>query len=169
MDLMPLHPKLVHLPIALAVLMPLLSAGLWVAWWKAWLPRRGWWVAAGLQAVLVVAGLGALQSGEADEERVEQLVPETRIDAHEEAAQVFVAASAAVLVLAIASLLIRSEKTARAVAAAATLGTLAVFGLGYRTGEAGGRLVYQDGAAGAFASAGPAAGAPGAAEKDDDD
>ena len=31
---MPVHPMLVHLPIALAVLMPLVSAGLLIAWWR---------------------------------------------------------------------------------------------------------------------------------------
>ena len=28
------HPKLVHVPIALAVLMPLLSGSLLLAWWR---------------------------------------------------------------------------------------------------------------------------------------
>ncbi len=40
----------------------------------------------------------------------------------------------------------------------ACLGTLLVFGLGYRTGEAGGRLVYEHGAAQAYA--GPAGVSP---------
>jgi len=35
-------------------------------------------------------------------------------------------------------------------AAVATLGTLVVLGLGYRTGQAGGSLVYEHGAAQAF-------------------
>lgn len=167
MDLLPLHPKLVHLPMALAVLMPLLSAGLWLAWWRAWLPRRAWVVAAAFQAILVASGVAALRSGEADEERVERVVAEQRIEAHEAAAEAFVVASAVVLVLAIGVLLIRHEAGARAVAAIAAAGTIAVFALGYRTGEAGGRLVYQDGAAAAFAdpARAPAARAPG----DDDD
>ena len=42
MDTLPLHPKIVHLPIALAVLMPLITAGLLIAWWRDMLPRRTW-------------------------------------------------------------------------------------------------------------------------------
>ena len=42
METLPLHPKIVHLPIALAVLMPLITAGLLIAWWRDMLPRRAW-------------------------------------------------------------------------------------------------------------------------------
>jgi hypothetical protein len=54
-----------------------------------------------------------------------------------------------------------------AAAAAAFLGTLLVFGLGYRTGEAGGRLVYQHGAARAYV--GPGAVLPGDIIPSDED
>lgn len=171
MDL-PLHPKLVHLPIALAVLMPLLSLGVLIAWATRVLPRRTWLVAVVLQGVLLGSGIAALRSGEADEERAEAVVPEAAIEAHEEAATTFVAASAVVLALALAAAALRDERWARGAAALATAGTLVVLGLGYRTGEAGGRLVYQHGAASAFASpqapALPAA-APQRDHDDDDD
>lgn len=163
MDSLPLHPKLVHLPIALAVLMPLLSAGLLLAWWRAWLPRRGWLVVVALQAVLVVSGVAALRTGETDEERVEARVAETAIEAHEEAAQLFVMGGAAVLLVGLAAVFLRREGAARGLAAAATAGTLAVLFLGYRTGEAGGRLVYQHGAASAYAVAGAGGGDGGGA------
>lgn len=90
MDTLPLHPKIVHLPIALAVLMPLITAGLLIAWWRDMLPRRTWWIAVALQAVLVGSGLYARETGEADEERVEARVGEAPLEAHEEAATVFV-------------------------------------------------------------------------------
>lgn len=152
MNQLPLHPLLVHLPIALAVLMPLVSAGLLVAWWKGVLPRRAWAVAVLLQGALVVSGLVALRTGEADEERIESVVAEAPIEAHEEAAQVFVAGSAAVLALGIAAAALRNERRAQAAAVVATMGTVLVLGLGYRTGEAGGRLVYEHGAASAYAT-----------------
>jgi hypothetical protein len=56
-----------------------------------------------------------------------------------------------VFLLALASAAVRKEAHARRIAAAATLGTLVVIGLGYRVGDAGGRLVYQHGAAAAWA------------------
>jgi hypothetical protein len=174
MDL-PLHPKLVHLPIALGVLMPLVTAGLLVAWWRGWLPRRTWLIAVVLQGLLVGSGLVAQRSGEADEERVERVVPEALIEAHEEAATAFVGAAAAVLVLAAAAAAVRSPRVAQGLAALSTAGALLVLAPGYRVGEAGGRLVYQHGAAAAFAApdaaAAPVRSTPGARRDrgDDDD
>lgn len=159
MDLLPLHPKLVHLPIALAVLMPMMSVGLLIAWWRQWLPRHAWIIAVSLQAVLVASGLAALRSGEADGERVERFVSEAQIDSHEDAAEIFVWGAAAVLALVIGAALLRNERGARAIAALAAAGTLIVFFLGYRTGQAGGELVYRNGAASAFTSTQPGVGA----------
>lgn len=170
MDFTLLHPKLVHLPIALGVLMPLLSVGALVAWWRGWLPKRAWAFVVALQALLVVSGVAAMRTGEVDEERVERVVAEARIEAHEEAAEVFVWGAAGVLALALAVAAVRNERTSRALAGLAVVGTLGVLYLGYRTGEAGGRLVYQDGAASAY-TAGAAGGAAAEAggDKDDDD
>ncbi len=147
-----LHPKLVHIPIALAVLMPLISGGLLTAWLTGFLPRRAWLVGAALQAVLVVGALASLRTGEADEDRVEKTAGKAAIEAHEEAAQVFTGGAALVLVLAILAASLKGEAAARGLAIAATVGSLAVLGLGYRTGEKGGHLVY--GAAAGQAAAG---------------
>lgn len=167
------HPKVVHLPIALAVLMPLVSFGLVLAWWRDWLPRRAWILAAALQGALLVSGIVSLRTGEAEEERVEEVVPEAALEAHEEAAQIFVAASGLVLGLALAAAFVPKPGPALGLAAAAALGTVVVLGLGYRVGEAGGRLVYEHGAASvhvrqAQAGGGATAG-EGAADHDEDD
>lgn len=151
---MPLHPVIVHLPIALAVLMPLVSIGLLVAWWRGALQRRTWIIAIALQALLVGSGLLASQTGEADEDRVEAVVAHDAIEQHEEAAETFVYAAAGVLVLVLAAGLIPRERAARAVAVLAAAGTLGVLGLGYLTGKAGGDLVYRHGAANAYATGG---------------
>lgn len=147
MDSLFFHPKLVHVPIALGVLMPLISAGLLLAWWRDWLPRRVWFLAVGLQVILVGSGVVALRSGEADEERVERVVAERFIEAHEEAAEAFVWGSAGVLGVMLLASAFGARRPGLPLAAAATLGTFIVLGLGYRTGQAGGRLVYQHGAA----------------------
>jgi uncharacterized membrane protein len=144
---MPLHPVIVHVPIALAVLMPLVSAGLLLSWWRGWLPRRAWWVAVALHAALVGSSLLALKTGHTDSERVEQTRGEAAVDAHEEAAESFVWAAAAALALALGSAVIRREAGARATGAVAVAASLAVLALGYRTGHAGGELVYGDGSA----------------------
>ena len=86
---LPLHPKLVHLPIALAVLMPVLTGVLWIALLRGWLPLRAWLLAVGAQVLLLGSSVLAMRSGENDEERVERLVPEAALEAHEEAAERF--------------------------------------------------------------------------------
>ncbi len=153
MDALFFHPKLVHVPIALSVLMPIIAGSLLLAWWRHWLPRRGWLLAIGLQAILLGSGVLALRSGEADEDRVERIVAERFIEAHEEAAGVFVGASGGVLAAMLLAAAFGSRRAGLPIAGAATLGTVLVLGLGYRTGQAGGSLVYEHGAAQAYSGA----------------
>jgi len=164
--MLPLHPRLVHLPIALSVLMPLVTSGLLLAWWRGWLPRRAWVVAVVLQGALVVGGVAAIRSGEADEHRAETVLSERLIEEHEDAAKLLTGGALVVLLVAAAGLLLRGEGAARAAAAVAVVGTLAVLLLAYRAGELGGRLVYVHGAASAFTPAPGAAPAPAKHEGD---
>ncbi len=151
MNSVPLHPSIVHIPIALAVLMPLVAGGLLLAWWRGWFPRRVLIVAVLMQATLVGTSFAALETGEGDEERVEKvLASEAGLEAHEEAAEGFFLATIAVLVLMGAGALIPKESVGRGALAVAVVGTLVVAGLGYRVGHAGGELVYLDGAARAY-------------------
>jgi len=154
MDQLFFHPKVVHLPMALAALMPLVAGGVLFAWWRGWFQRRVWVIVFLLQAVLVGSGAVAMNTGEREEERVEEIVADERIEAHEEAAESFVWASAAVLLLLAVPLVLPEGRARHAVSIGAFLGTLIVFGLGYQTGEAGGRLVYQHGAAQAYVTNG---------------
>lgn len=164
------HPKVVHLPIALSLLMPLVCAGLLLAWMRNLLPRRTWIVAVVLQAFLAGSGFVAMQSGEAEEETVEALVAEARIEAHEEAAEIFTWSAVAALFLFAVALLLPGEALAQKVAMAATAASLVVLFLGYRTGQAGGSLVYEHGAASAYTSSAPGIGqAPGTFADTDDD
>ncbi|MGB8328869.1 MAG: DUF2231 domain-containing protein [Polyangiales bacterium] len=150
MDQLLFHPKVVHLPIALAVLMPLLSGGVILGWWRGWFDRRVWVLVFALQAVLVGSGVLAMNTGEREEERIEEVVAERYIEAHEEAAEAFVWASAALLVLMAGPLVLKEGRARQAVSLGAFLGTLLVFGLGFKAGEAGGELVYAHGAAQAY-------------------
>jgi uncharacterized membrane protein len=144
------HPKVVHLPIALAILMPFITGGALFAWWKGWFDRRTWAAVLLLQAVLVGSGIVAMNTGEREEDRVEQVVAERHIETHEEAAEVFVWASAVVLLLMGLPLALPDGRVRQAASLGALVGTLLVFGLGYRVGEAGGKLVYQHGAGQAY-------------------
>lgn len=155
MDALLFHPKLVHIPMALGVLMPLIAGGLLLAWWRNWLPQRSWFIAIALQGILLASGALALRSGEDEGDRVEAVVAERFIEEHEEAAEAFVWASGGVLALMLLAAALGARRSGLPTAAAGTLGTFLVLGLGYRTGQAGGNLVYQHGAAQAYT--GPAA------------
>ncbi|MDH5493969.1 MAG: hypothetical protein OEY14_18610, partial [Myxococcales bacterium] len=99
MNEIPIHPAIVHLPIALAMLMPLFALLIGLAVHRRKLPRWTWAFALGLQVLLVGSGMVAMQTGEHDEEIVEEIVPEQAIEAHEEAAEVFVWTGAGLVVL----------------------------------------------------------------------
>lgn len=165
MDALLFHPKLVHVPIALGVLMPFIAATLLVAWWRGWLPGRVWLLAVGLQGVLVGSGVLAMRTGGAEEDRVKRVVAERFIEEHEEAAETFVWAGGAVFGFMLLAGVIRRDRAALSLAAVATMGTILVLGLGYRTGEAGGRLVYENGAAQVYVV--PAANPPAATRHDE--
>jgi uncharacterized membrane protein len=164
--MLPLHPRIVHLPVALAMLMPLVTSGLLLAWWRGWLPRRAWAVAVALQLVLVVGGIVALRTGEADSRQAETVVAESLVDAHEDAGKLLTAGAFVVLLLTAGALALKSDGAARAVAALATVGTLAVLLLAWRAGHLGGQLVYVHGAARAYAPGAPPA-APAVHGEDD--
>lgn len=173
MNGLPLHPKLVHLPIALAVLMPLLTSGVLLAWWRGWLQKRTWFVVLACQALLFGSGFLAMQSGEGDADRVERVVGEAVVEEHEEAADAFQVGAGVVFGLCLLPLLLRRQGMAQAAALGATVGSLAVLWLGVRVGEAGGALVYRHGAAAVFVQDAPGGGGAAVPQKrgdgDDDD
>ncbi len=171
MDAIFFHPKIVHLPVALGMLMPLVSGAIVIAWWRNWLPARAWLITVILQSVLVVSGVTAMKTGEMEEERVERVVSEHFIEEHEEAAETFVWAAAAVLAAMLLGVATSRLSIGLSIATAAALATLIVMGLGYRTGQAGGALVYQHGAASAYDLAGTGAiiNAPARTEDMEDD
>lgn len=168
MDPSPLHPFFVHLPLALAVVIPLLSLGILIAWWRDWLPGRAWAIAVAFQLLLAGAAFAAVQTGEVDEEHVEEiLVDEDPLEVHEERGESFFWATLVGLALMAAPMLIPGQKRKKGVAAVATLATVGVAALAVAVGESGGELVYEHGAASAY-SAG-ASGADSAPEDHDDD
>lgn len=165
-----LHPLLVHLPIALAVLLPALTGILWFALVRSWLPLRAWALAVGAQALLLGSGWLAMQSGEADEDLVERIVPEAALEAHEAAAERFLFGAGAVLLLSLVPLLgRRNPRLATWSAGATCVATLGVLALGYGVGKAGGELVYRHGAAAAFATPGAQPVGTGAPRRREDD
>ena len=140
----PLHPAVVHLPVALAVLIPVLAvlgAGMI---YKSILPARSWILIVLLQALLVGSGWAASQTGENEEDRVERVVAEDLIDEHEEAAERFLfLAGLGLLATGTGLFAGRSGSIGRVVGSAATVVVLAA---AISVGHSGGELVYKHGA-----------------------
>jgi uncharacterized membrane protein len=149
----PLHPLVVHFPIVLSVLLPISVLVAIRAIRKGTTPRRAWSLPLALAAALTLSAYVATQTGEAEEDRVEQVVAESAIHRHEEAGERFLVLSGVLLLVAAVGLAPSTlGRAARIVTAGGALGLVAA---GALAGHSGGTLVYRDGAASAYA--GPAA------------
>lgn len=144
----PLHPAVVHLPVAIAVLVPIFAIGALFFIRRGTRPRTAWGITVSLLAALLLSGWVALQTGEQQEERVEDVVAERSIHTHEEAAEVFLLTTGLVLAASLAGF--ASGRLGQAGRWATTAGTVAILGAGWNVGHTGGMLVYRDGAASAY-------------------
>ena len=145
-----LHPKIVHIPLALALIMPLLGGALTLAWWRGWYPRRVWIIALVMHIALTASAFAAMQTGEDEEHTAEKVVGAAKISEHEEAAESFLLASVAALFLALIAAVAEDEEVALRFALATVVVASGSALLAIDTGDHGGRLVYKYGAARAF-------------------
>jgi len=144
----PLHPAVVHFPIALAALIPLFAALILLAIRSGRTPPLTWAVVVLMQALLVGSAWFAEETGHDQHERVEKVVDERHVEEHEEAAEWVVRIASAGLAVAALGLVGGSAGAwARAGALVVSLATLAA---AVRTGHLGGELVYRHGAANAY-------------------
>ena len=144
----PLHPAVVHLPMALVVLLPVTVA---VATWvirRGGAPMRVWGVAVAFHAALALSTWASLASGEAAEEQVEKLVAEAPLSSHEEAAEAFMTLAIGATVISLLGL--RRDRAGSIARGVAGVGTLVLLGAGWQVGHSGGQLVYRYGAGSAY-------------------
>lgn len=162
----PLHPAVVHFPIVLAVFLPVIAA---VILWKIHdgARQRSWGYVVLTAVLLVGSGLVAKETGEDQEDKVEQVVPEGAVHDHEEAAEAFLLA--AWIVLGISLVGFAPGVAGKAGRLVAFAGTLAVLWFGWRVGDLGGKLVYQHGAASAYTADAAGGAQPPTPIEDDDD
>lgn len=147
---LPLHPALVHLPLALAVLVPLVALFVWLGQKSGKLSPQTWMLVIGLQLLLVGSGYLSMQLGENDEETVEHFVKnEAAIETHEEAAELFVFSEAALLVLIIAAGFLGKIPYLKPFS---VLTSVVLMITALNAGHTGGKLIYEEGAAQAYSS-----------------
>jgi uncharacterized membrane protein len=158
----PLHPAIVHFPVVLAFLLPLFVAGALWAIRRGVDARRAWLLPVVGAAALGLSAWAAVETGESTGERVERVVSEQVVEEHEEMAEAFLTASAALAGVALLGLVGGiTGKTARVVTG---VGSIVLVVMVARVGHSGGELVYKHGAASAYVS--PSGRATGAAAGD---
>jgi uncharacterized membrane protein len=148
----PLHPAIVHFPVVLAFLLPISA---FVALWtirKGARVTRAWAVPLAVAAALALSSWAATETGESQEEKVENVVAEAPFEAHEEAAELFMTGSALVLLLTAAGMI--KGITGRVGRVVTAVAAIALVAGGAYVGHTGGQLVYKYGAASAYAPAG---------------
>ncbi len=145
----PLHPAVVHFPIVFMVLLPIVAAGALWAIRRGTPPSKAWAGSVATAAALTLSSWVAVETGEGEEDKVEQVVAESSLHGHEEAAERFLLLSGVLLVVTAAGLL--RGVPGRAARLGATAGALGLVALGAQVGHSGGNLVYRDGAASAYA------------------
>jgi uncharacterized membrane protein len=151
MNGLPLHPAIVHFPIAFALLVPVLGAA--VLWWtrqRDELAREALRIPAALQAVVAVGCFFAQRTGDDEHHEVEDVVDRALIHAHEESGELFLIVSLVTLVAWFASAVAGRVALARKAALVAVVLGIVAAGLGLRAGHKGGELVYEHGAAEAW-------------------
>ena len=141
---LPLHPAVVHLPIALTLVMPLIIFILIVIEKQEMASLKNWSVALILQIVVAASSMLASNLGEKDEEIVERVVSGAWIHLHEEWGEKVVWFSFGVLGVMILSLLLRRVRFVKFLVLLASLA--AIYPV-LQAGKSGGELVYRHGAA----------------------
>jgi uncharacterized membrane protein len=138
----PLHPAIVHFPIVFTILLPFVALGTLWAIRRGARPARAWAVPLLAAAAVSLSAWVAVQTGEADEKRAEDIAGEQVLHDHEEAAERFLLLSGGVVMLMAAGFLRGSPgKAGRMVASVAALALVLA---GYQVGHSGGRVVFGD-------------------------
>ena len=163
----PLHPAVVHFPVALALIFPVMAAIALI------FIRRGssainTWIPISVLALMIFAGtLVAKNTGAEEEEKVEDVVSRSVIHDHEENAELFAILAGIMLAVSLAGFV--PKKWGDAARYLTIVASLAVVAVAYQTGKSGGELVYEHGAAAAYIDAGANSGAVLDTVREDDD
>lgn len=145
----PFHPVIVHFPIALTFILPVLMLVFAFMIKSNKMSHQTWLIIIGLQIATTVTGYISLESGEDQEHLVSKVVDKKIIHEHEEAAEIFVGSTVIALVVSVAAFFLRNE-IQFFVHLFITLISLVSCYLAYNAGGSGGELVYRHGAASAY-------------------
>lgn len=149
----PLHPGVVHIPLGLALVLPILVILVQWSIRRQWIPQRAWCGIVLLQGMLFAAVIVAVETGEDEEGVALNVVPKSAIETHSDRAawfRVFAAVATGCAALGLVSG--RLGAVARWVTMALSLVLCTTAAL---VGKSGGDVAYRHGAATMYRS-GPA-------------
>ena len=141
---LPLHPVVVHFPIVLGTLLPFLAFLLWWAIKKDLIQQNVWILVTVMALAYGASAVVAVEVGETDEEKVEEIVSERVIEEHEEAGEIIPWVAGTLFLVSIAGLVKKNSHALRLGLAVLSLAALLPL---VEAGHTGGELVYQYGAA----------------------
>lgn len=162
---LPLHPLVVHFPVVFAAVAPIVAIAALFAIRRGSRPLVAWGITVALLAALSSSAWFAHETGEEQEEKVENVVPDAALETHEESADRFQWLSVALLVVAAAGLL--NGRAGAAARLLATVGTIAMVAAAVQVGHSGGALVYKHNAGSAYSAAADTASARAPTPEDD--
>ncbi|MBC86828.1 MAG: hypothetical protein CL677_06570 [Bdellovibrionaceae bacterium] len=149
----PLHPAIVHLPIGLVLILPIVTLILMTFFFRGSISKQILLVIVALHGVLVGSTYIALETGENEEHVVEKVISESLIEGHEERAESFMAGTVVVFLMSLALIGHSLGLPPKPVLSVVLLGQFALVLLGYKVGHSGGELVYIHGASQVYTSA----------------
>ncbi|MEZ4846869.1 MAG: DUF2231 domain-containing protein [Bdellovibrionota bacterium] len=154
MPTMPLHPIIVHFPIALGLISPLLILGLWMGMMRRKWPAKTWLLVVGMHFILFASSLAAVKTGEMDEHKVEPYVTEQALEDHEELGEKMPWVFGTLLGASLLPLVFPRKQ--KALVTTTLVLSIASTAMIIPTGHTGGKLVYEHGAANAHVTSPPA-------------
>lgn len=162
----PLHPAIVHFPIVLMILQPIVLIGAFIAVRRGASLKTAWSIAAVFAVLLAISAFAATQTGELSEHKVKDTIGSELVEDHAEGAELFrnLAIVGAVIVL----IGFAPGAAGRAARLASPVFAVALIWFGFQAGHSGGALVYEHGAASAFSTPDPSKVGQGDAEEGGD-
>jgi len=146
---LPLHPIVVHMPMALVILLPLISIAAFIIYKKSEnISGKKILVTVGVfHLLLTLSTFVALETGEKEEDKVESVVAERFIEHHEHKAEEFMSASSVALVAVFLTAFLLADKFFTPSLVVVLILQAALVFMGYQVGHSGGELVYVHNAA----------------------
>ena len=143
---LPFHPIVVHFPIALGVLVPVMGMFLIWAMSSKRANAKSWGIMVFITALYLASAVGAVKTGELDEHNAEELIGRSLVHDHEEAGEKVPWAAGILFVSCLVTYAISRNKLSWTHKLVTLLAIAGLYPLLY-AGETGGKLVYEQGAA----------------------